>query len=60
MIIERHPNALYIRLPRFLASLFGFRDVWIEQEGETLPWFVVDPGPQDRVLSIGRFHAAIG
>ncbi|MFN8703725.1 MAG: hypothetical protein ACK5XB_11980 [Rhodospirillales bacterium] len=60
MIIERHPNAFYIRLPRFLASLFGFREVWVERAGGTLPWFAVDPGPQDRVMSIGRIHAAFG
>jgi hypothetical protein len=60
MIIERHPNALYIRLPRFLASLFGFREVWVERAGETLPWFAVDPGPQDRVVSFGRTYVAIG
>lgn len=60
MTIERHPNALYIRLPGFLARLFGFREVWIEREGTARPWFAVDPGQGDRVVSLGRFHAALG
>lgn len=60
MTIERHHNALYVRLPGFLARLFGFREVWIEQEGDVRPWFAADPRQGDRVVSLGRFHAALG
>jgi hypothetical protein len=60
MTIERHPKALYVRLPGFLSRLLGFREVWIEQEGEGAPWFAVDPAPDDRVVSLGRLHAVIG
>lgn len=60
MTIERHPNALYVRLPGFLSRLLGFREVWVEREGDSTPWFAADIGPEDRVVSLGRFHAAIG
>lgn len=60
MTIERHPNAIFIRLPGFLARLFGFREVWIEREGDARPWFAADPGPEDRVVSLWRFHAVLG
>jgi hypothetical protein len=51
------PNALYVRLPGFLSRLLG---VWIEREGEVRPWFAVDPGQGDRVVSLGQFHAVVG
>lgn len=60
MTIERHPKALYVRLPGFLSRLLGFCEAWIEWEGKSTPWFAIDPGPEDRVVSLGRFHASIG
>lgn len=59
MIIERHPSALYVRLPRFLERVLGFREVWIERERGTPPWFAVDPAPGDRVVSFGCIYVPL-